>query len=253
MASLLEVRNVVAGYGRTRVLKDISMSVGAGEAIAVLGANGAGKSSLMKCIAGLLRPWGGQVLLDGKDVTNTPAERRAGLGVVLAPEGRGIFATLSIEENLLVGATTLRRRFGPREAQRRIAESFDRVFDLFAVLKIRRKDLASRLSGGQQQMLAIGRAMMGNPKLLLLDEPCLGLAPKVGNEVYAALHILRQQGQSLIVVEESTRRALGFVDRACILKLGQKVLEDRAEALTRDEAILEAYFGLTSSPAGGTE
>lgn len=95
--------------------------------------------------------------------------------------------------------------------------------------------------------------MMGNPKLLLLDEPCLGLAPKVGNEVYAALHILRQQGQSLIVVEESTRRALGFVDRACILKLGQKVLEDRAEALTRDEAILEAYFGLTSSPAGGTE
>jgi branched-chain amino acid transport system ATP-binding protein len=249
MANLLEVRNLVAGYGRTRVLKDVSIAVGPGEAVAVLGANGAGKSTLMKCIAGLVRPWEGQVLLDGRDVTAIPAEHRAALGVVLTPEGRGIFATLSIEENLLVGATSLRRRFGAREAQRRIHENLNRVFDLFAVLRTRRKDLASKLSGGQQQMLAIGRALMAQPKLLLLDEPCLGLAPKVGNDVYTALRILREQGQSLVVVEESTRRALAFVDRACVLKLGQKVLEERAEALTRDEELLQAYFGLSSEPA----
>jgi branched-chain amino acid transport system ATP-binding protein len=249
LANLLEVRNLVAGYGRTRVLKDVSIAVGPGEAVAVLGANGAGKSTLMKCIAGLVRPWEGQVLLDGRDVTAIPAEHRAALGVVLTPEGRGIFATLSIEENLLVGATSLRRRFGAREAQRRIHENLNRVFDLFAVLRTRRKDLASKLSGGQQQMLAIGRALMAQPKLLLLDEPCLGLAPKVGNDVYTALRILREQGQSLVVVEESTRRALAFVDRACVLKLGQKVLEERAEALTRDEELLQAYFGLSSEPA----
>lgn len=252
MPSLLEIRNIVAGYGRTRVLKDISMSVGAGEAVAVLGANGAGKSTLMKCIAGLVRPSEGRVLLEGTDITAIPAERRASLGVVLAPEGRGIFATLSIEENLLVGATALRRRFGAREAWRRTSEGLDRVFDLFQVLRARRKDLASRLSGGQQQMLAIGRALMAHPKLLLLDEPCLGLAPKVGNDVYAALRVLRGQGQSLIVVEESTRRALAFVDRACVLKLGRKVMEDRAEALTRDEALLEAYFGLSTQPTDRT-
>lgn len=252
MANLLEVRNLVAGYGRTQVLKDVSIAVGPGEALAVLGANGAGKSTLMKCIAGLVRPWEGKVLLDGRDVTAIPAEHRAALGVVLTPEGRGIFVTLSIEENLLVGATSLRRRFGAREAQRRVHESLNRVFDLFEVLRIRRKDLASRLSGGQQQMLAIGRALMAQPKLLLLDEPCLGLAPKVGNDVYTALRILREQGQSLVVVEESTRRALGFVDRACVLKLGQKVLEERAEALTRDEELLQAYFGLSSEAANGT-
>jgi len=251
MAILLEVRNLVAGYGRTRVLKDVSISVGSGEAVAVLGANGAGKSTLMKCIAGLVRPWEGHVLLDGTDVTAIPAEQRAALGVALAPEGRGIFATLSIEENLLLGATSLRRRFGSREARRLADESLDRVFDLFEILRIRRKDLASKLSGGQQQMLAIGRALMAHPKLLLLDEPCLGLAPKVGNDVYAALRILRAQGQSLVVVEESTRRALGFVDRACVLKLGQKVLEDRAEALTRDEELLQAYFGLPTEPLDG--
>src|SRR3984893_10486981 len=187
MSSLLEVRDLEAGYGKTRVLKNLSITVGAGEAVAVLGANGAGKSTLMKCIAGLVRPWSGQVLLDGKDVTSVPAEHRAALGVVLAPEGRGIFATLSIEENLLVGATCLGRRFGAREAGRHMSEGLTRVFDLFGVLKIRRKDLASKLSGGQQQMLAIGRALMAQPKLLLLDEPSMGLAPLMVKEVMTIL------------------------------------------------------------------
>jgi len=236
----------VAGYGGKRVLQSISLEVGAGEAVAVLGANGAGKSTLMKCVAGLVRPWEGAIVFVGQDVTTVRAEDRPAMGVVLAPEGRGLFSTLSVEENLLAGATSLRRRYGPRQARTAIAEGLDHAYDLFPMLRQRRRDLASRLSGGQQQMVAIARALMARPKLLLLDEPCLGLAPKVGNDVYAALRTLREQGLSLVVVEESTRRALAFVDRACVLKLGRKVLEDRASALARDEELLEAYFGLTS-------
>jgi branched-chain amino acid transport system ATP-binding protein len=165
---------------------------------------------------------------------------------VLAPEGRGLFASLSIEENLLAGASSLRRRFGARRARKEIAEGLEQAYSLFPVLEGRRRELASRLSGGQQQMVAIARALMARPRLLLLDEPCLGLAPKVGNEVYAALRTLKADGLSLVVVEESTRRALAFADHACVLKLGQKVLEGQASALTRDEELLQAYFGLTS-------
>lgn len=245
-AGLLSVTDLVAGYGGNRVLKDISLEVSQGGAIAVLGANGAGKSTLMKCISGLIRPWQGTISFQGEDITSIPAERRAGLGVVLVPEGRGLFTTMTIEENLLVGATSLRRRLGGRQFRRLIADGLQRAYDLFPVLKARRTDLAAKLSGGQQQMVAIARALMAQPKLLLLDEPCLGLAPKVGIEVYQALRILRDQGMSLVIVEESTRRALGFVDRAYVLKLGRKVLEDDAHNLTRDEALLEAYFGLTT-------
>jgi len=247
--SLLEVLSVVAGYGRTQVLSDLSLRVGPGEAVAVLGANGAGKTTLMKCIAGVVKPWAGTISFEGDDITHLSPQDRAVRGIMLAPEGRGIFVTLSIEENLLAGATSLRRRYGPRLARVRVAEGLDRVFTLFPVLLDRRKQLASKLSGGQQQMLAIGRALMAQPKLLLLDEPCLGLAPKVGNDVYAVLRKLREVGQSLVIVEESTRRALSFADRACILKLGSKVLEDQASALTRDEQLLEAYFGLSSEPS----
>jgi branched-chain amino acid transport system ATP-binding protein len=245
-SALLTVTDLVAGYGGNRVLKEISLEVSPGGAIAVLGANGAGKSTLMKCISGLLKPWQGRITFEGRDITAVPAERRAGLGVVLVPEGRGLFTTMTIEENLLVGATGLRRRTRSGQMHRLLAEGLDRAYELFPVLKDRRNDLAAKLSGGQQQMVAIARALMAHPKLLLLDEPCLGLAPKVGNEVYRALRILREQGMSLVVVEESTRRALAFVDRACVLKLGSKVLEDDAQNLTRDEALLEAYFGLTS-------
>lgn len=244
--ALLSVTSLVAGYGANRVLKEISFELPSHAALAVLGANGAGKSTLMKCVAGLLKPWQGAVVFEGVDITGIPAERRASLGVVLVPEGRGLFTTMTIEENLLVGATSLRRRAGARDVNRMVNEGLERAFDLFPVLKLRRTDLASKLSGGQQQMVAIARALMARPKVLLLDEPCLGLAPKVGNEVYRALRVLREQGLSLVVVEESTRRALSFVDRACVLKLGRKVLEDDARNLTRDEALLEAYFGLTS-------
>jgi branched-chain amino acid transport system ATP-binding protein len=146
-----------------------------------------------------------------------------------------------------MGATSLKRRFGAADAKRRTAETLDRVYTMFPVLGARRKDGGGKLSGGQQQMLAIGRALAAQPKVLLMDEPCLGLAPKVGNEVYAALHELRREGQSLVVVEESSRRALEFVDRACVIKVGEKVLEDDAAAMREDDRLLEAYFGIQAA------
>jgi branched-chain amino acid transport system ATP-binding protein len=241
---LLDTKDLVSGYGRTQVLKGLSLALNEGEALAVLGANGAGKSTLMKTLAGLLRPWRGSITLDGKDITHVPADERPALGIVLAPEGRAIFATLSIEENLLIGATGVKRRFGAVESRRRTAATLERVYTMFPVLGKRRKDRGSHLSGGQQQMLAIGRALLAQPRVLLMDEPCLGLAPKVGNEVYEVLRELRSQGQSLVVVEESSRRALDFVDRACVIKLGTKVLEDDALAMKEDDRLVEAYFGI---------
>jgi branched-chain amino acid transport system ATP-binding protein len=241
---LLSAEDLVVGYGKTRVLKGFSLQVEEGEALAVLGANGAGKSTLMMTLAGLLRPWEGSIKLDGRDITRVPADERPGLGIALAPEGRGIFATLSIEENLLIGATGLKRRFGAAEARRRAHRRLERVYAMFPVLGQRRTNRGSDLSGGQQQMLAIGRALLAEPRVLLMDEPCLGLAPKVGNEVYDVLRELRGEGQSLVIVEESSRRALDFVDRACVIKLGTKALEDRASAMKEDDRLVEAYFGI---------
>lgn len=245
---LLEVEELVAGYGKTRVLNGISLTLEEGASLAVLGANGAGKSTLMMTLAGLLRPWDGVIRLDGKDVTGASAELRAAAGIALVPEGRRIFSTLSIEENLLIGATSLKRRHGAAEARRRAAEMLARIYAMFPVLGERRRDRGSNLSGGQQQMLAIGRALMAQPRILLMDEPCLGLAPRVGNEVYEALEEVRRHGQSVVVVEESSRRALDFAARALVLKLGVKVLEDDSEAMKKDSRLLEAYFGI-SSPA----
>jgi branched-chain amino acid transport system ATP-binding protein len=246
---LLEAENVVVGYGNTKVLKGFSLNLEEGQSVAVLGANGAGKSTLMMTLAGLLRPWEGRIRLDGEDITSVPAEERSARGIALAPEGRGIFTTLSIEENLLMGASSLRRRFGAAEARRRTADALDRVYGMFPVLGQRRNDRGSNLSGGQQQMLAIGRALAAQPRVLLMDEPCLGLAPKVGNDVYAALRALSDEGQSLVVVEESSRRALDFADRACVMKLGTKALEDEARAMKQDERLLQAYFGIDAAAA----
>ncbi|MGH2991796.1 MAG: ABC transporter ATP-binding protein [Solirubrobacterales bacterium] len=237
----------MVGYGSTRVLKHVSLTVAEGEAVAVLGANGAGKTTLMRTIAGLSRLWEGRISFEGRDITDVPAEERPALGIALAPEGRQIFTTLSIEENLLIGATGLKRRFSAAEARRRRNDVLERVYGMFPVLGERRRSRGSALSGGQQQMLAIGRALAACPKVLLLDEPCLGLAPKVGNQVYAALRNLRESGQSLVIVEESSRRALDFVDRACVLKVGAKVVEDDARALKEDERLLNAYFGIGPS------
>lgn len=241
---LLEVKDLVVGYGKTKVLRGITLALEEGGSLAILGANGAGKSTLMMTLAGLLRPWQGSITLDGRDVTRTTAEQRAALGIALVPEGRRIFSSLSIEENLLIGATSLKRRRGAVEARKRESEILVRLYAMFPVLSERRRERGSNLSGGQQQMLAIGRALMADPQVLLMDEPCLGLAPRVGNEVYQALEEVRRAGKSVIVVEESSRRALDFASRAIVMKLGTKVLEDEARAMKEDSRLLDAYFGI---------
>ncbi len=251
MSALLEIDSLETGYGDTRVLKGVSLAVEEGEAVAVLGANGAGKSTLMASIAGLVRPWKGSISYAGDDITRVPAEERPGLGVALVPEGRQIFASLTIEENLTIGASCLKRRLGATESRRCIAEGLERAYSMFPVLGKRPRDAGSDLSGGQQQMLAISRALMSQPKLLLMDEPCMGLSPKIGNEVYETLHSLRAAGQSLVVVEESSRRALDFVDRAFVIKVGEMVLEAPAAELRGNDDLLRAYFGIDQAVEQG--
>jgi branched-chain amino acid transport system ATP-binding protein len=241
---VLEVEDLVAGYGKVTVLKGISLSLNEGQSLAVLGANGAGKSTLMKVLTGLLRPSRGVVILNGRDITSTSPVERAVLGIALVPEGRLIFSSLSIEENLMIGATALRKRYGTADARRRTEINLERIYGMFPVLGTRRRDRGSNLSGGQQQMLAIGRALAAEPQILLMDEPCLGLAPKVGREVYESLGQIRDEGRTVVVVDESAHRALDFADRACVIKLGTKVAEDDAAALKRDDELLQAYFGV---------
>lgn len=244
MMALLEVADLETGYGSSKVLHGVSLTVAAGEALAVLGANGAGKSTLMKTIVGLVRPWAGSIRFDGQVISGKPAEECSMTGITLAPEGRSIFTTLSIEENLLIGATRLEKLYSRTEFKSHCNEQLERIFGLFPILGTRKANRGSSLSGGQQQMLAIGRALMSAPKLLILDEPCLGLSPKLGGEVYDILHVVRESGQSLIIVEESTKRALDFVDRAVVLKLGKKVVDSNVSEISDSDALLTAYFGI---------
>jgi branched-chain amino acid transport system ATP-binding protein len=242
---LLSVDNITAGYGATVVLHGFSLELQAGQAVAVLGANGAGKSTLMKSIAGLRPLRGGAVVFRGEDVSRAPAEQRARMGIALVPEGRGVFGNLTVQENLWLGATALKKRRGAGRADDP-KSTVSEIYDMFPILGDRKQQRAGTLSGGQQQMLAIGRALMGSPTVLLLDEPCLGLAPKVGLDVYEILERLRADGQSMIVVEESARRALEFVDRAIVMKGGAKVLERDAADISEDAEFLDAYFGSSS-------
>jgi branched-chain amino acid transport system ATP-binding protein len=216
----------------------VSLSVSEGAVVALLGSNGAGKSTLLRAVSGILRPSSGAIHFDGREITRTRPTEIVRSGVAHVMEGRRLFVSQSVEHNLVLGMWNAGLS---KSAQR---DRLDEIVAQFPILQSRLKNRAGELSGGQQQMLAIGRALMADPKLLVLDEPCLGLAPKMGNEVYKVLRTLREQGQSLIVVEESSRRALDFVDRACCLKLGEKVLDGDAEEMRADELLIEAYFGL---------
>jgi branched-chain amino acid transport system ATP-binding protein len=240
---VLELSGITARYGRIRALDDIGVTVARGEAVAVLGPNGAGKTTLMRVIAGALPPAQGRVVFDGVDVTSLAADARARAGVALCPEGRGIFTTLSVERNLLLGASPLRARLGGRAARAAIAAGLERAYELFPVLRERRHASGGALSGGQQQMLAIGRALMSEPKLLLLDEPSLGLAPIVVDDLYRRLAVLRDSGQTLVVVEESPERALRVASRAYVLRLGEVTLEGATEEVREHPALRAAYLG----------
>jgi branched-chain amino acid transport system ATP-binding protein len=231
--TLLEVDSIDVHYGDFQALYGVSVSVSAGETLAIIGANGAGKSTLMKALAGLMTPTSGSISFEGRDVTSMPSFKRVGLGIALTPEGRRIFASLSVEENLLVGGHT--RRKGPW--------NLTSVYEAFPLVADRKDRIGTHLSGGEQQAVAIGRALMSNPSLLLLDEVSLGLAPVVVEQIYAALPAITGAGTTVLVVEQDVNQALKVSDRVQCMLEGRTVLEGAAGTLTRDQ-IATAYFGI---------
>ncbi len=238
---MLIVKDLYAGYGLSEVLVGASLTVKAGSVVALIGANGAGKTTTMRAISGLITPTRGEVLLDGKPVQGLGAARVARLGVAHSPEGRKVFAPLSAEDNLLLGAFPwLPRFFGFRK---KAAPDLERVYDLFPKLAERRLQLAGTLSGGEQQMLAIGRALMARPKVMLLDEPSMGLAPVIVQEVFRTIERLKAEGMTMLLVEQFARAALEVADHAYVMERGRIAVEGTPAELSRDERVLAAYLG----------
>ena len=236
---MLRVRNLRAGYGSVEVLQGVSLHVSAGEIVTIVGANGAGKSTLLNSIAGIVRPGAGAVSFKDGDVTGLAAESVAARGCVLVPEGRQIFADLSVQDNLLLGAYLRFRREGRRIVEREI----EGVCGLFPILARRRDQLAGTLSGGEQQMLALGRALMGKPAMLMLDEPSIGLAPLVVRGIFEVIVELRKQGKTILLVEQNARAALSIADRGYVMETGRILLEGTAEELSGNRDVQRAYLG----------
>ena len=232
----LEVQALETGYGKAQVLFGVDLEVEAGELVALLGANGAGKTTLLRALSGLLRPWKGSVLLGGKDLRGLSPARRARLGLGHVPEGRQLFPLMTVEETLRLGAAFL--------APGREKEGYERVYALFPQLAERRRQLAGTLSGGEQQMLAIGRALMGFPRILLVDEPSLGLSPRLAEEVLLALKEVARGGVGVLLVEQNVALSLEVAERGYVLEHGRVVLEGPAQALAQDPRVREAYLSL---------
>ncbi len=243
MSELLAIQDLRAGYGRVEVLHGVSLSVGRGEAVTVLGANGAGKSTLLKAVVGLADVHRGSVLFDSGaglvDVTRNPPESLVRRGVALVPEGRMLFGSMSVAENLEVGSYPLKSRPGAPDAD----QLFEEVLELFPVLRERMRQTASTLSGGEQQMLAIGRALMSAPDLLLLDEPSLGLAPKVIRGIFEVFHRLREKGLTVLLIEQDAKLALDFADRGYVMQTGRMVLTGSADDLLDNDDVRAIYLG----------
>jgi branched-chain amino acid transport system ATP-binding protein len=240
---MLEVSGLVAGYGKVRAVDGVSLSVSQSSVFAVIGPNGAGKTTLMRAICGDLPMWSGDITMNGESLKGLRSDERAMLGITLCPEGRRIFSTLSVEENLRIGATSLARRQTRSRRKRAMLEGLERAYERFPILRERRSAPGGALSGGQQQMLAIARALMSSPSLLLFDEPSLGLAPLVIEEVYGFLKTLRAEGLTLVLVEESAARALQFADRALVMKNGRTLLDGSADEVRANPRLAEAFLG----------
>jgi branched-chain amino acid transport system ATP-binding protein len=232
---LLEVRRLEVAYGGIQAVKGIDLEVRDGELVTLIGANGAGKTTTLKALAGLLKPRSGTVLYDGRDITGKPAHELVQLGLALVPEGRGVFGRLTIEENLAMGAYTRR--------DKQVARDFDRAYTLFPRLKERRRQAAGTLSGGEQQMLAIARALMSRPKLLLLDEPSMGLAPIMVQKIFDTIRAVAAEGVTLLLVEQNAKLALEACSRGYVMESGEIVLADEASALLVNPQVRRAYLG----------
>ena len=234
--SQLAVENLDVFYGAVHALKGVSLHVEAGEVVTLIGANGAGKTTLLRTISGIVPARSGRITFEGKDITKLPAHEIVGLGVSQSPEGRMVFANLSVEDNLELGAYRRRDRDG-------IKQDRDKVFHLFPRLLERKKQLSGTLSGGEQQMLAMGRALMSRPRVLLLDEPSLGIAPLLVRDIFKTIGEINRQGTTVLLVEQNAHMALGIAQRGYVLETGRVVLEDTAAALAANDEVRAAYLG----------
>ena len=234
--SQLAVENLDVYYGAVHALKGVSLHVEAGEVVTLIGANGAGKTTLLRTISGIVPARSGRITFEGKDITKLPAHEIVGLGVSQSPEGRMVFANLSVEDNLELGAYRRRDRDG-------IKKDREQVFHLFPRLLERRRQLSGTLSGGEQQMLAMGRALMSRPRVLLLDEPSLGIAPLLVRDIFKTIGEINRQGTTVLLVEQNAHMALGIAQRGYVLETGRVVLEDTAAALAANDEVRAAYLG----------
>jgi len=234
---MLKLESVSISYGAIQAVRDVSIDVPRGEVVTIIGANGAGKSTLLKSIVGLEPVADGRISFDGQDITKTPAHRRTGMGVALSPEGRGVFSDQSVRDNLLLGA------YSKKSDSARTEQKIEQFFAMFPRLKERQEQLAGTLSGGEQQMLAIARALMSEPKLLLLDEPSLGLAPLIIRDIFNTIRALRETGLTILLVEQMANQALGVADRAYVLETGRITLQGKGSDLLNDPKVRAAYLG----------
>ena len=248
--ALLEVKNLQVTYGPIQGVKGIDLKVEKGSIVALLGANGAGKTSTLRSISGVVKKSGGSVIFDGEDISKSKAFAIASKGLTQSPEGRLIFVGLNVEDNLKAGAYSLKTKVVEKDgkkikitASQQLKENLERVYRLFPILKERRKQQANTLSGGEQQMLAIGRALMASPKLLLLDEPSLGLAPLIIKDIFNTLKEIQKEGTTILIVEQNALATLKIADYAYVLELGIISLEGPANELINDKRLVEAYLG----------
>ena len=236
---MLKIRNLESGYGKLRVLKNVSLHVNPGEIVGIIGANGAGKTTLLHSISGVMRPWAGDIVFDNNAIRGIPAHKIVALGCALVPEGRQVFAPMTVEENLLLGAYTQFRR----KAGAAIDEELQRIYAMFPILQQRSRQLAGTLSGGEQQMLAIGRALMSKPAFIMLDEPSMGLAPLIVKEIFRAISSLRDDGRTVLIVEQNSKAVLGIADRGYVMETGSIVIEGTAQELLNNTDVQRAYLG----------
>lgn len=237
MKPLLKLENIHTYYGKIHALNDINMEIYEGEIVALLGSNGAGKSTTLKTISGIIKPKHGQILWEGKNIVGIKAHEIVEMGIIHVPEGRRIFGGLTVLENLELGAFTLRKN------KAKIKAGIERAFTLFPRLKERAKQTAGTLSGGEQQMLAISRALMGEPKLLMLDEPSMGLAPIIVQEIMKIIKEINKQGTTILLIEQNAKAALKLADRGYVIETSKIIMHEKASILREDDKIIKAYLG----------
>ena len=234
--AMLEIKDLEVYYGMIQAIKGISFEVNEGEIISLIGANGAGKTTILHTVTGLLSPKKGSIVFEGKDITKTPAHKIVGLGMAHVPEGRRVFAEMSVYQNLKMGAYT-------RSDKDEIGQTLEKVYKRFPRLEERKNQLAGTLSGGEQQLLALGRALMSNPRIILMDEPSMGLSPILVNEIFDIIQSVSEAGTTVLLVEQNAKKALAIADRAYVLETGKIVMSGDAKELMNDDSIKKAYLG----------